>query len=242
MYLFRAGPWPGPNRALGRLTLAAWRVAAAAKLPAELAAACLRSVPNHQQPAVKLIQSLRAYVQWHSSLAWLRRPPPAYPFPPVDVDAGLARLGAQVEAHQFASEYDFQVQLGRLLASARDPHLVFEGDVFKPFLFRNDLLSDIVSVSIDGVELPKLHHKSKSRRRRRYQRLTGPASQVAGVRTPRSRGRPSSGSTASTQRFSWSNWAMSVRACQTRTACGTPISRRTPPQTARYPSRCHRSS
>ncbi|KXH68705.1 peptidase S41 family protein [Colletotrichum salicis] len=132
------------------------------RIPAELAAACLRSVPNQEHAAAELIRSLRAYVQWHSSLAWLRQPPPTYPFPPVNVDAGLLSLGAQVAARRFESEYDFQVQLSRLFVSARDPHLHFEGDVFKPFLFKNDLLSDIVSISADGIELPKLYHSRAS--------------------------------------------------------------------------------
>lgn len=105
-----------------------------------------------------LINSLKAFVQWQSTLAWLKDPPSTYMLPATDIEGTLDSLGQQAQAGAFTSEYDFQLALFKLFASAHDGHFAFRGDVFKAFSFRNTLAADIVSVSRDGVEIPKLFH------------------------------------------------------------------------------------
>ncbi|KAL0936191.1 peptidase s41 family protein [Colletotrichum truncatum] len=131
---------------------------ASPQVPAQLAFDCLQSVPNKPQPAQDLIKSLKAYVQWQSTLSWLKNPPGSYMLPPTDIEGGLTQIGEKATAGGYKSEYDFQLEIFQLFASAHDGHFAFRGDVFKGFSFRNKLASDIVSVSRDGLEVPKLYH------------------------------------------------------------------------------------
>ncbi|KAF6826982.1 peptidase S41 family protein [Colletotrichum plurivorum] len=128
------------------------------RVSAQLAFDCLQSVPNKPGPAKDLIKSLKAYVQWQSTLSWLKNPPASYMLPPTDIEGGLDKIGERAVAGQYKSEYEFQLEIFQLFASAHDGHFAFRGDVFKGFSFRNNLASDIVSVSRDGIEVPKLYH------------------------------------------------------------------------------------
>lgn len=76
----------------------------------------------------------------------------------MDIDAGLVNISATAEAGGFSSEFDFQLAIFKLLVSAHDGHFSFRPDTFKAFVFRNRLAFDIVSVSEDGVQIPKLYH------------------------------------------------------------------------------------
>lgn len=132
--------------------------AAIPTVTAQLAFDCLQSVPNKREPARELIRSLQAYIEWQSTLAWLRDPPSTYSFPAADIPKGLAEIGNAAANGSFTSEYDFQLSILKVFASAHDGHFSFRGDVFKPFGFGNALAADIVAVSRDGKEPPRLYH------------------------------------------------------------------------------------
>ncbi|RKU41565.1 hypothetical protein DL546_003765 [Coniochaeta pulveracea] len=71
----------------------------------------------------------------------------------------LVNLTSVVKGHGFASEYDFQVALVELLESAHDYHLTYNPDLLGIFSFVYPALLDLISVSIDGKQLPKLYHQ-----------------------------------------------------------------------------------
>ncbi|KAI1781219.1 hypothetical protein F4818DRAFT_398389 [Hypoxylon cercidicola] len=125
-----------------------------------LAFDCLASVPNRPQPAVKLVQSLKAFAQWQSTLAFLKTPPQSYMLPPVDIQGNLDNISATASAGGFPSEYDFQVNILQTISAAHDGHFLFLPDIFKVFGFSNSLAEGIVSVSTNGTSLPKLYHYS----------------------------------------------------------------------------------
>ncbi|KAI1640892.1 peptidase S41 family protein [Biscogniauxia mediterranea] len=129
-------------------------------VPASLAIECLRSVPNKPGPAKRLITSLKAFVEWQSTLAWLKDPPASYMLPPVDIQGGLDNISATATAGGFASEYDFQLAIVQVITAAHDGHFSYRPDIFKAFRFGSKLASDIVSVSKDGLEVPKLYHRA----------------------------------------------------------------------------------
>lgn len=133
----------------------------APRFSAAQASACLQSVPNKQAEATKLVQSVKAFVSWQSTLAYLKDPPDSYGLPAVDIMGGLDAIAANVSAGSFASEYDFQASMVLLIAQAHDGHFGYRPDVFKAFTFRNDLLADMVSVSVDGKQVPKLYNFGK---------------------------------------------------------------------------------
>ncbi|KAH6716726.1 peptidase S41 family protein [Leptodontidium sp. MPI-SDFR-AT-0119] len=132
--------------------------AAAATVSAQLAFDCLQTVPNKPDPAVAMVKSLKAFVQWQSTLAFLKDPPSSYMLPATDIEGGLDNISSTVVAGGFKSEYDFQLSVIKLIISAHDGHFAYRPDVFKAFAFRNTLASDIVSVSKDGKAVPKLYH------------------------------------------------------------------------------------
>ncbi|KAL5598753.1 hypothetical protein BROUX41_003911 [Berkeleyomyces rouxiae] len=127
-------------------------------VPASLAAACLKSTPNRPDPAIKLLNSLAAYIDYQSTLPWLKAPPQSYKMTGVDLAGELASMQSRVTAGEYASEYDFQLEIIKLMTQARDGHLAFRGDIFRVFSFRNNLVEDLVSVSLDGRSLPKIYH------------------------------------------------------------------------------------
>ncbi|KAI0181273.1 hypothetical protein GGR52DRAFT_523579 [Hypoxylon sp. FL1284] len=128
--------------------------------PASLAFNCLNSVPNKREPAVQLVDSLKAFIQWQSTLAFLKNPPKSYMLPPVDIEGDLDKISTTAAAGGFASEYDFQANIFQTISKAHDGHFAYVPDVFKAFTFSNSLGADIVSVSSNGTSLPKLYHSS----------------------------------------------------------------------------------
>ena len=82
--------------------------------------------------------------------------------PPVDIEGGLTNISETAGAGGFANEFDFGLAIVYLLQSAHDGHFSYRPDVFKAFGFRNQLTADIVTVSVDGIEVPKLYHYGKT--------------------------------------------------------------------------------
>ncbi|KAI1339966.1 peptidase S41 family protein [Xylariaceae sp. FL0016] len=127
-------------------------------VPASVAFNCLKTVPNKPQQAEKLVTSLKAFVEWQSTLAWLKDPPSTYNLPAVDIMGSLDKISSTAVAGGFESEYDFQLAIMNTITAAHDGHFAYSSDVFKAFAFESKLASDIVSVSRDGIEVPKLYH------------------------------------------------------------------------------------
>ncbi|KAL7623818.1 hypothetical protein AAE478_005374 [Parahypoxylon ruwenzoriense] len=128
--------------------------------PATVAFDCLRLVPNKPEPAQQLIQSLKAFGNWQSTLPWLKDPPESYTLPPVDIQGTLDQISTKAAAGDYESEYDFQRDILLGIAAAHDGHFSYIGDVFKAFSFQNDLAADIISVSANGTSQPKLYRLS----------------------------------------------------------------------------------
>jgi len=119
-------------------------------------------VPNKVEPAQKLIKSLKAFLGWQSTVAFLKEPPQSYMFPPVDILGGLDNISAIAGSGGFKNEFDFGLAIVYLIQAGHDGHFAFRPDVFRGFGFRNRMAMDIVSVSIDGLQVPKLYHFCKS--------------------------------------------------------------------------------
>jgi hypothetical protein len=78
---------------------------ARAVIPADLGLACLKSVPVDTEGDLQLIEEFKLYMQWHSSLAYLKEPPLGYTEPPVDIMAGLDDISMGLAAGNYTSEY-----------------------------------------------------------------------------------------------------------------------------------------
>ncbi|CAP70115.1 uncharacterized protein PODANS_3_2190 [Podospora anserina S mat+] len=86
------------------------------------------------RPALKLIKSLRAFVQWQSTLPWLKSPPESYDLAAVDIMGGLDKIASRVSGDEkYASEYDFAMAIYELIGASHDGHFRFVSDVFRGF-------------------------------------------------------------------------------------------------------------
>jgi hypothetical protein len=88
-------------------------------------------------------------------LAYLKNPPTSYQQPGVDLVEGLGQLQSGVDNGAFANQYEFEAALQALLLAAHDSHLTLYSGILAAFSFGSP--TDLVSVSIDGVQNPKVY-------------------------------------------------------------------------------------
>ncbi|KAK4987459.1 hypothetical protein LTR50_004591 [Elasticomyces elasticus] len=125
-------------------------------VPAEIAYECINSVPFNASAAYSLMESLRPYINWQTTIEYLKDPPIEYAEkvqPPYDFWANFAVIEANVTAGAYANEYDFGWHLYRLFQYSHDGHSVFVPDSVG-FIFTYGRTVPLVSVSLDGVSLP----------------------------------------------------------------------------------------
>ncbi|KAL8391774.1 hypothetical protein RB595_002110 [Gaeumannomyces hyphopodioides] len=133
------------------------------RVPARMAWECLQTVPNKVGPAQDMIRSLKTFVNWQSTLPFLKAPPRDYGQPSTDIQQGLDDIADGAQNGRYKSEFDFQMAIVELLYTAHDGHFYYRPDALKAFSFRNSMAADIVSVSRDGQEAPMLYHEEAIR-------------------------------------------------------------------------------
>jgi hypothetical protein len=119
-------------------------------------------VPNYHDPAIRLLNSLRTYLEFQSTKEILKKPPSGYLFPPLDIDYALDAIQEKVEAGEYDSEYAFQTDLSTLFISAKDGHFYWSGDLLGAFTYVRRA-ADLVAISSDGLETPEIYHACKWR-------------------------------------------------------------------------------
>ncbi|KAI9660320.1 MAG: hypothetical protein M1821_009670 [Bathelium mastoideum] len=118
-------------------------------------ATCLNDVPIDKNAATAQVNWINNYLQLQSTLAYLKNPPADYPLPPTDLLGSLATIGQKVLAEQYSGEFEFETDITNLFLSANDGHLAFSGALSGEFQFTTNV--NLVSVSLDGVQLPKVY-------------------------------------------------------------------------------------
>jgi hypothetical protein len=73
----------------------------------------------------------------------------------VDLLKGLDLIQENINNDVYANQYAFEADLGLLYQSAHDSHFKLVAGALAVFSFYTD--NEIVSVSSDGIELPKLY-------------------------------------------------------------------------------------
>ncbi|KAE8333676.1 hypothetical protein BDV39DRAFT_211807 [Aspergillus sergii] len=116
---------------------------------------CLTSLPFRADIASQLVQYLNDMIQFHSTLAYLADPPQSYQQPAVDLVAELSQLQRDIDNNVFRNEYAFEAALSHLIHAAHDDHLELVGGALSRFKYAAPY--SIVSVSSDGIELPKVY-------------------------------------------------------------------------------------
>jgi hypothetical protein len=117
---------------------------------------CINSVPLNATSGKLLIDSLKPYIEWQSTLTVLKNPPAEYAEkvqPAVDIMGGLDQLKSDLDSGRFTNEYDFGWALYTLIQSAHDGHFTYIPDSVGG-IFQWGRNVPLVSVSEDGEQLP----------------------------------------------------------------------------------------
>jgi hypothetical protein len=94
-------------------------------------------------------------LQFQSTLVYLKDPPTSYQQPGVDLLLGLQNLQEGIDNGAFPNQYEFEAALQTLLYATHDAHLTLDAGILAAFTFASPY--DIVSLSIDGIQLPKVY-------------------------------------------------------------------------------------
>ncbi|EXJ83955.1 hypothetical protein A1O3_04622 [Capronia epimyces CBS 606.96] len=137
-------------------SLAADASATSFHLPPQLARDCSLSVPIVKQDALDLVDSLSAWLESQSTLAYLKNPPQGYLMNSVDLLGGLEDIRNKVSNGSYSGEVPFQNEIANLVASAHDGHLAFIPDTTFIFLYERTI-GNLLSVSLDGNSLPEIY-------------------------------------------------------------------------------------
>ncbi|KAH7396187.1 peptidase S41 family protein-like protein [Pyrenochaeta sp. MPI-SDFR-AT-0127] len=124
---------------------------------AELAIACLKSLPIKAQDASSTIDSIKQMVEFQSTLVYLKDPPEGWPNEAVDLMGGLDDIKSRVDRGAYTNQYDFETDIASLFIKAHDGHLNFNGNAYAgAFRWRRSSRIALLSASKDGSEVPKV--------------------------------------------------------------------------------------
>lgn len=126
------------------------------RIPAKLAIACLRSIPFNATYAVEWVESLKPYLQWQSTTAYVKNPPPGYWHEPWDMIGYTDGLINHIKTAGYPNEYEFEIDLYRILRRAYDGHARYFPMLFSG-IFSFGRPVPLVSVSSDGKSLPRAY-------------------------------------------------------------------------------------
>ena len=127
---------------------------------AEHAYRCLTSVPFDKAIASQFIQYYKDTLEFQSTLAYLKDPPSSYQQPRVDILSALDLIAMGVETGVFRDEYAFEAAVQNVVQAAHDSHIRLDAGVLNVFSFGSPYA--ISSISMDGIEIPKVYFTGSS--------------------------------------------------------------------------------
>ncbi|PON24205.1 hypothetical protein TGAM01_v206893 [Trichoderma gamsii] len=144
----------------------------------QLGLACLESIPFKSDLAVSFIDEYSKYLQWQSTIEILRNPPPGSLSATVDLVGGLSTIRSRAAANLYKSQYDFDRDLSQLISSANDGHLAISPC---SFAIGFGITTSLVSLSTDGVAMPRLYTLNDGRLLARGNNHVSPVALINGV-------------------------------------------------------------
>ncbi|TGO24125.1 hypothetical protein BPAE_0111g00060 [Botrytis paeoniae] len=127
---------------------------------ASTALECLKSVPLNVNKSISFIEFIEPYLQFQSTLAYLKNPPQGWLFPGVDVLGGLTQMKALLLSGGYKTQWDFERDIWTLVnILPHDFHLNLQLPLIGSVFDFTVLEGSLVSVSSDGLRLPKVFFK-----------------------------------------------------------------------------------
>lgn len=127
-------------------------------VPAELAYECLTSIPFNSSAAVAFLDSVRPYLDWQTTISYLKDPPAEYAEKvqaPYDFYANYERIYETAKSDAYSSEYAFGFDVYRCFQRAHDGHFVLYPDSVTE-IFSFGRTTPLISVSVDGTDIPEV--------------------------------------------------------------------------------------
>jgi hypothetical protein len=115
----------------------------------------LRTVPFNDAVATRFINYYNMTLQFQTTTAFLKDPPTGYQQPSVDVQQRLQQIQSNVTAGNYKNQYSFEVDLQLLVHSMHDSHVTLSAGILDAFTFL--MPYGLVSVSVDGKQLPEIY-------------------------------------------------------------------------------------
>lgn len=140
---------------------------------------CLVSVPFNQAVALRFIDYYNTTMQFQSTLAYLRNPPPTYQQPTVDFDEQLEEIKINVTSGVYRNQYAFEADIQHLVQSLHDEHVYLVGGALSAFSFGSN--RPLMTLSIDGVKTPEVYFQFDVQNRLNY--TISPITQINGQDT-----------------------------------------------------------
>lgn len=130
-------------------------------VPPSRALACLEAVPLDVAKSVAFIDYLRPFLQFQSSLAYLKNPPKGYTLPGVDIIGGLDQIKQNLQNGVYSSQWGFEKDVNALVnIMPKDFHVVLPLPLSNVFVFARDV--HLVSISLDGLKTPEIYVKCEN--------------------------------------------------------------------------------
>jgi hypothetical protein len=130
-------------------------------VPPSKALACLEAVPLDVAKSIAFIDYLRPFLQFQSSLAYLKNPPKGYTMPGVDIIGGLDQIKQNLQNGVYKSQWGFEKDVNALVnIMPKDFHVVLPLPLSNVFAFARDL--HLVSISSDGLKTPQIYVKCEN--------------------------------------------------------------------------------
>ncbi|KAL9105640.1 MAG: hypothetical protein Q9227_009219 [Pyrenula ochraceoflavens] len=134
-----------------RLTLSATPI-----VDAVIAKECLDSVPFHENDASALLDSIAPYIEWQSTISYLRDPPSGYTLPAYDIEAQFAAIRSKVSSRSYPGEIAFENDLFDFFQGAHDGHFRFLPDGISTAI-RWNRNAAVISISLNGTDIPQIY-------------------------------------------------------------------------------------
>ncbi|ESA42050.1 hypothetical protein GE21DRAFT_10631 [Neurospora crassa] len=124
-------------------------------IPGQTAYDCLMSMPFDSERAVKFLNEYLKYLQFQSTLDSLKHAPSGYKTPSIDLLKGFDKIRQRAEKSIYKSQYGFDNDIKSLIHRANEGHL--EINLCSQQIFHFQRSPSLVSISSDGLELPKIY-------------------------------------------------------------------------------------